>query len=130
MAWRCAIAPAYLFSARHGAQLGDDGWDSSLIARYSSAQEDRYFEWRDIHPTTTPSGLANRFVERFPDLVEAGRGTDWAYSGWYVEMLHLTYPDLLPYALADWDHPQDYIPVTGGGDGSVRIPLPPPAPAP
>jgi hypothetical protein len=123
--WRCAIAPASLFSERKGARLAEAAWDSPLVARYTTGQQDRYFDWPDLRPTTTPSGLANRFVDRFPAIVEAGRGADWAYTGWYVEMLHLTYPDLVPYTIADWDYPEDYIPVTGDRDGSVRVPLPP-----
>jgi hypothetical protein len=104
--WRCAVAPARLFSERHGARLAEEGWESSLVARYTTGQGERFFDWRDVRPTTTPSGLANRFVARFHEIAEAGRGSDWAYTGWYVEMLHLTYPDLLPYALADWGCPR------------------------
>ena len=39
------------------------------------------------------------FVERFPSVVEAGRGSDWPYAGWYMEMLRLTHPDQFPYAV-------------------------------
>jgi hypothetical protein len=129
MHWRCAVAPASLFSERHGARLSAEAGSSKhpLVARYTTGEGVRFCGWRDLHPSTTPSGLANRFAARFPDIVRAGHGSDWAYSGWYVEMLHLTYPSLLPYALADWDTPDDYLPVTGDPDESMRIPLPPPA---
>ena len=79
--WRCAVAPAQLFSERHGARLRYEGWDSPLVARYSTAEQERFFEWRDVRSTTTPSGLANRFVARFGEIADAGRGSDWAYSG-------------------------------------------------
>jgi hypothetical protein len=42
-------------------------------------------------------------------------------------MLHLTYPNQFPYAMADWDIPEDYLdtvsPVAGD---AVKVPLPPP----
>ena len=71
------------------------------------------------------SGLAELFIDRFPEIAEAGRGSDWLYVGWYLEMLHLTYPDSLPIAYADWDLPKDCLASTGGKQG-VRIPSPPP----
>jgi hypothetical protein len=33
--------------------------------------------------------LAATFLERFPQLCESGRGSDWVYAGWFVEMLGL-----------------------------------------
>jgi len=82
----------------------------------------------DITAATTPSGLARRFAEHFPRIVASGKGSDWLYVGWYVEMLHLTYPDQRPYALADYEVPDEYIPTTtsGGRELDVRIRLPPP----
>jgi hypothetical protein len=132
MYWRCYIAPATRFQGEHGARLVYDwSFDDPLIASYSSSDEDSYFGWTDVTHQTTPSGLARRFVERFPKIVEEGRGSDWLYAGWYVEMLHLTYPNRFPYAMSDYN-PDEYIPTnTYGGDsvGDIRIPLPPPGEA-
>ena len=51
--------------------------------------------------------------------------SDWPYAGWYLEMLHITYPDSFPVAYADWwDFPTDYLPTTGARK-DLRIPLPP-----
>ena len=42
-----------------------------------------------------------------------------------MEMLKLTYPDVLPIAYADWDLPEDSL-ATVGPSTAGRIPLPPP----
>jgi len=110
--------------------LRDDSYNSPLIARYTSAAETEYFGWADA-THDTPSGLANKFIQRFPQIAETGRGSDWLYAGWYVEMLHLTYPNHFPYAIADWETLADYLPTFSvGGSGEVRVPSPPPGRAP
>ena len=114
--WRCAVTPASNVGPR--AFLTDANW---LTATYSSGQGRHYFSWRDA-ARATPSQLANLFIERFPAIAAEGRGTDWAYAGWYLEMLHLTYPNQLPIAYADWDLPTDCLATTSG---SVEIPWPP-----
>jgi hypothetical protein len=43
----------------------------------------------------------------------------------YLEMLHLTDPDKVPIAYADYDLPGDRL-ATAGGKPDVFIPLPPP----
>jgi hypothetical protein len=80
-------------------------WDK-LTAHYTSGQERKYFGWEDA-AHLTPSRLAELFIERFPDIAEAGRGSDWVYAGWYLDMLHLTYPDTFPIAYADRGLPRD-----------------------
>jgi hypothetical protein len=119
--WRCSIAPVTNISSRHGAQISS--WDK-LAAHYTSGQGSNYFDWIDAEHVA-PSQLAELFIERFPRIVEAGRGPDWVYSGWYLEMLHLTYPDSFPIAYADWDLPKDHL-ATTGARCDIRIPLPPP----
>ena len=124
--WRCSIAPASLVSAINGALLAEDAWDNPLVAHYTSAAGSEYFGWTDA-THDTPSGLARKFIKRFPQIVEAGRGSDWLYAGWYVEMLHLTYPNHFPYAMADWESPTNCLPTITIGDGDeVLVPLPPP----
>ena len=119
--WRSSITPAINISCRHGARMLS--WDK-LAAHYTSGQERQYFGWEDV-AHVSPGRLAELFIERFPAITDAGRGADWVYAGWYLEMLHLTYPDNFPIAYADWDLPSDYIP-TIGKRADVRIPLPPP----
>jgi hypothetical protein len=124
--WRCSIAPVSLVSNDNGALLVQAGWDSPLVAHYTSAAEGEYFGWKDA-AHDTPSALARKFVERFPAAAEAGRGSDWLYAGWYVEMLHLTYPNHFPYATADWEVPEGYLDTVSPVSGTpVHVPLPPP----
>lgn len=118
--WRCPITPVTNILRSHGAQMAD--WDGP-VAHYTSANKDRYFGWDD-GARLTPSKMADRFIERFPEIATAGKGSDWLYAGWYVEMLHLTYPDAFPIAYADFDLPTDHL--TADGKRQVRIPLPPP----
>jgi hypothetical protein len=68
--------------------------------------------------------MADLFIQRFPEIVNAGKGSDWEYAGWYLEMLHLTYPDSFPIAYADWEISDDYLPTTGQRS-DIKIPLPP-----
>lgn len=119
--WRCSVAPAANVLVSHGARLKD--FERAAV-HYSAADERHYFGWRDASHVT-PSGLADRFEERFPDLVQAGRGRDWVYVGWYVEMLGLTYPDALPIAYSDYYAADGFLPTVGPGR-CPRIPMPPP----
>lgn len=129
--WRCNIAPVTFFS-EDGAELIDFGNDGVTTVAYTSAAGDEYFSWTDA-AYETPSGLARLFIERFPQIIAAGRGSDWPYTGWYVEMLGLTYPNHLPYAFADSDRSTElatrdkYWRTISIGDGSnVIVPMPPP----
>jgi hypothetical protein len=126
--WRCAIAPVSLVSVDHGARLVAGVRDDPRIVTYTSRDQNRYFEWTDIYPYATPKELATHFVERFPEVVEAGRGSDWPYAGWYMEMLRLTHPDQFPYAMARCKVPDTYLPTASPAKHrlKLRIALPPP----
>jgi hypothetical protein len=119
--WRCSITPVTNISSRNGARMLS--WDK-LSVHYTSGHEREYFGWKDA-AHVTPSRLAELFIERFPAIVEAGRGSDSVYVGWYLEMLYLTYPNNFPIAYADWDLPGDYL-TTTGERLDIRVPLPPP----
>jgi hypothetical protein len=119
--WRCSITPVTNISRKHGAMLVS--WDA-LSVHYTSGNEREYFGWRDASHLS-PSRLATLFIDRFPEIAVAASGSDWLYSGWYQEMLGITYPDLFPIAYADWELPADRLDTTGGRSG-VYVPLPPP----
>ena len=124
MHWRCAVTPVTNILKSHGARLRDD---DDLVAHYSSGMGRELFGWRDA-PGRQPSRLAEMFLERFPEVAAAGAGSDWPYAGWYVEMLHLTWPDCLPYCYSDWVDDDVQIMRTVG-ERRVLIPLPPPGEA-
>lgn len=121
--WRCSITPVTNISSIHGALIAFKSDHDQLIARYSSADEGRYFGWKYVS-RSKPSKLADLFIGHFPNIVEAGLGPDWEYAGWYQWMLHLTAPDAFPVAYADYDLPEDYL-TTEGGHNDIKIPLPP-----
>ncbi len=116
--WRCAITAAP--NVGPDMTVTNPGLPTAL---YGSGQGRRYFDWDDA-AHATPSRLADLFIARFPEVVAAGRGSGRAYAGWYLEMLHRTYPDDLPIAYADWDLPAGVLSTVKGG---VQIALPPPA---
>jgi len=118
--WRCAVTPVTNILNSHGARLVD--WDH-LTAHYGSGERDAYFGWSHCSHLT-PSRLAERFIKSFPAIVEAGRGRDWMYVGWYQEMLSLTYPDMLPVAYSDGDNREDCL-TTIGCRWEATVPLPP-----
>src|ERR1700761_3417162 len=79
--WQCAIAPASLVSREHGARLVAGMRKDPRIATYASRDRNCYFAWTDIYPYATPQELAILFEERFPEVVDAGTGSDWTYAG-------------------------------------------------
>jgi hypothetical protein len=96
-----------------------------LVAHLTSALSAEYFEWTDA-ACDTASGLARKFIRRFPELVNLGTSSGWLYTGLYLEMLHLTYPNGFAYAGADWDTPSNCLPkITIRGGDNAQIPLPP-----
>lgn len=125
MHWRCVIAPVEAFSRAHGARLAEwsDEWP-----RYTTGDGGACFEWTDA-TDDGPVALADKFVARFPEIVARGWGEDAEYVGWFAAMLAATAPAGLPYAWADWDVPDDRLPVEGAGDNPC-VPLPPPGEAP
>jgi hypothetical protein len=82
--WRCVITVAD--------NTADNGYSilhhmpDDLVARYTSGQGDDYFGWTDVKGLSARE-LAVRFIQRFPKLVEAGQGRDWAYAGWLTDVL-------------------------------------------
>jgi hypothetical protein len=121
--WRCGITPVTNISSFHGA------WerDASFLVYYTSSQGAQCFEWTDA-ADDTPEQLATKFLDRFPELSEQGRGRDEAYARWYSEMLKATEPAGLIFAEDCWVLPDDQV-FTIGVSEDVEIPLPPPGEA-
>lgn len=121
MHWRCFITHAGNILDTHGAMLASQSADA---ARYSSSQENEYFGWTDAKRDTAAQ-LADKLIQRFSWISGPGRGRDWLYAGWYVEMLGLAERGAFPIAYADWyeDPEPGRLPTTGGQ--KVRLPMPP-----
>ena len=131
--WRCTIGPAGLFS-EDGLELNESGEFGVTTVTYTSASVTEYFNWTNAQ-YETPSGLARLFIERFPQIVTAAKGSDWTYVGWYIEMLGLTYSNHFPYAFADWDGPEErknnpssWRTITIGESNGVKVRVPVPLP--
>lgn len=122
--WRCAITPRSNILRTHGAKLSS--WDR-LVAHYSSGQGNEYFGWTDAQHDDVKT-LAAKFHERMPEIVQASRGVDWEYAGWYVSMLGHVERGLFPIAYSDWPTSDDspYLPMVGG---KSELLLPPPGEA-
>lgn len=123
MHWRCSVTPAINTLPENGAKLRD--WDS-LSAHYTTGQRLQFFGWQDAE-RLTPELMADRFVERFPDISAASLGSDWSYAGWYQDMIRLTEPVAFPIAYSDdFDSSTDGLPCVGGQYASgLVIPRPP-----
>jgi hypothetical protein len=114
--WRCTITTSD--------NVADDGYsildesDARLVARYTTGQDNRYFDWQGSENSSARE-LAERFLGEFPDIARGGAGRDWMYAGWLTDVLGRAESgrteDLL-YLIADWEIP----------DGELRRWRPPP----
>lgn len=95
--WRCDIlAVSEIDPATHRPLK-----PQSVEARYSSSQKRAYFGWTDAGDDSARE-LAVKFIARFPALIEAGRGADWPYAGWFTQMLGFAEQSHLPTFYADY----------------------------
>ncbi len=123
--WRAAITHKENTLKSHGAMIAENEKD---VAYYTSAQRNFYFNWSDAQNDTTRQ-LAQKFLERFPDICMKGRGLDYEYSGWYVQMLGLSERGMFPYCYADYYEANPlWISTTGEAVTSeiIHLPYPPP----
>jgi hypothetical protein len=134
LAYRIEIAPVSCFSVVNGCQAKA----AHPSVTYSSASENQYFEWSDAKSDDARE-LAIKFADRFPEIVRASVGRDWAYAGWLLELVGALekFPNRLPALFWEYSEgsPEDMrsLPLKfyeGGGSDSadrvVAVPLPPP----
>jgi hypothetical protein len=79
--WRARLMPS--------SQVSDDGWSPNTAttwADYSTSNGKSYFGWSDA-ASDDARGLANKFINRFPELVRDASGQDWGYAGWFSMVL-------------------------------------------
>jgi ADP-ribosylglycohydrolase/protein-tyrosine phosphatase len=121
--FRVVITSANNIRSDNGA-LTVDYWEGT--ARYTTGDYNHYFGWRDA-TEDGPLELADKFLERFPEIAEAGRGRDWLYSGWYNEMLGFAESGQIPNAYFDYwnDPPPGTMHVLDRREGSPYLPAPP-----
>ncbi len=121
--WRCGVSHVGDVRRDRGARFVDGARD---VARYTTGQDNVYFGWKDATGDSVKQ-LAQKFLERFPEICEKARLRDWEYAGWYVEMLGFAERGEMPVALADWECEPDprFIETLGSPEG-LRLPAPPP----
>lgn len=85
--WRCTIFV--------------DGRSDIEPACYTSAADARYFDWMDAERDNARQ-MAAKFIDRFPELCEAGAGLDYANVGWLTWMLGKAESGALPVFYADY----------------------------
>jgi hypothetical protein len=136
-AWRCWIGPDQLFYRNHGAYLRDtdlgEAHATSLVARYSSSEQNCYFGWNDSENDDARS-LADKFLERFTRLASQGEGWSDMYAGWYQRLLGLADRGWMPVVMSDNSAPSykkinlhDLRPTEwrAGDNTKPSLPLPP-----
>lgn len=103
LSYRLLIAPAEAFSSRNPAFVHGE---FEPCARFCSASGNSYFEWNDAGQDTARQ-LAEKFVQRFPDLATRCAGRDWRYAGWLAELLGVLEQDAgrLPVVMEDYMEP-------------------------
>lgn len=133
--WRLAFGPRDGFSNRMGLALTMAALERA--PQYSSASQNHPFEWRDAGKDDARA-LADKMIERFPELLSQSIGRDWEYAGWFAELMGWVEGGLLPFI-----NPQNpktgvgvdpltlvAIPLcrigTGTDVGGSQCPLPPP----
>lgn len=108
IAWRGEIGPRSLFRKDNGALFGINK-DEISPAGYTSASENEYFGWTDAKKDDAKA-LALKFIERFPEIAEAGKGRDWEYAGWLVELMGvLERSGGLPVMFTEYDGPDEGV---------------------
>lgn len=119
--WRCEFLASKYTHPYHGARTSDGYFRS---ARHGSGLDKHYFEWKDAQ-TDTARQLADKFIVRFPEIIQESCGRDWAYVGWYTEMLGVVEKYGLSFAYADYDLRGGYGCLNTNGS---EIKIIPPAP--
>ncbi|MBP6582244.1 MAG: ADP-ribosylglycohydrolase family protein [Chromatiaceae bacterium] len=121
--WRVSVAPWDNFQADNGSLLRN--FEDAV--HHTTGNGELPFEWRDGRGKN-PQELADLFLARHPELAERGWGADWAYAGWYLEVLAQAARGLFPAAYGDWYEQPDprYLVLTGpSASGQQRMPAPP-----
>jgi hypothetical protein len=119
LSWRYSVAPVGQFQV-DGYLLDPDVYPG--VAFGSSPGHVTPFQWEEEAPDA--ESLARLFLERFPEVAEAGRGSDPEYARWFAEAVERCRPDGAPVMYGEYVDAQaeGRIDVTNG----KWLTLPPP----
>jgi hypothetical protein len=120
MYWRCAVTHTGNITPEHGA-LSIEFWEES--AHYTSGSANGYFDWEDAKDDG-PEQLADRFLERQPEICEKGLAADPEYVAWYMVMLELAIAGEFPVAYDEFWEELDprWLPITEGIKSGLPMP--------
>jgi len=100
--WRCTFTPAINVEPNPSQQGIDQIRNHEyLTAQWTNANEDDIFGAPEAQEMS-PIEMADYFTKTYPDIVNASRGSDWAYAGWYAEMLGSVDHNFFPIFYADY----------------------------
>jgi hypothetical protein len=102
MHWRCEVLPLEFLNISDRGEVGYKPTDETLVARYSTGQDNAYFGWTDA-TNDTARELADKFEDRFAEICRLSNGLNLGYSGWLVYILGQAEAGELP--LMYWDSP-------------------------
>lgn len=88
--WFCYITDAH----------NEGRWNFRLVS--CSNRDANFFGWTDVAHASARE-LAQRFIHRFPDIAHHGAIEDWAYAGWFGELLSKAEHGHLPVAMTDFE---------------------------
>ncbi len=118
--WRCQLTPVSQITVLSG-RLEILNTHPRLIASYTSGDSgNHYFDWSDAISDSARE-LAEKFKERYPEIVDESQGRNWRYAGWFNEMLGLSELGDLPVAYDDGEPFSGHLTTMGG----ARLSLPP-----
>ena len=118
MHWRCSVTRAGNITPEHGAMPIDFYRQS---AHYTSASQNDYFDWEDAKDDGAEQ-LADKFLERHPEICEKGRGADPEYAAWFGTMVELARTGAFPIPYDDFDDEPnpERLPTTGEIENGLR----------
>jgi hypothetical protein len=112
-AWRCLFVPGLL----------EEPEGLSEKPQHVCVYMREPFGWEDAADDSVEE-LADRFLDRFPQVSKLCQGNDEAYVNWFAQMLTATEPDGLIIQVADQPLPDDRL-ITCNMPEEVWCPLPP-----
>ena len=100
--WRVEIRPGHCVPDPDTGACYPGNADN--FASYSTGSGAEYFGWTDARHDDARA-LADKLLARFRWLESWGKGQDWAYAGWFLELLGRCEQGFLPIEFADYDLP-------------------------
>lgn len=96
--WRCYVSIKENFDKQYGIRPEPVEKDNGLY--YSSGAMYEYFQGFE-GKSATPEKIADELLERIPDLISKGKGSDPDYTMWFCKILKHARRGDFPYALSD-----------------------------